>query len=1228
MFNIEHKNCYKKHNEEKKKIYFAPFDKNNCIKIKNNLEEYEIIVITKNKIKINNKEIDNEKKKFLLRPNEKIKIIFLDYIKNNEKFFLKLYYNKKKNNIKNVIALNYKNNNDESEINEINADWEEYLKIYTDLQNIKNTQKDVWNHWLNYGKKEGRIIYKKKILINNIDLINIDSNVIIHITHNFGGGTDTYINNMISIINGYPHCKITIIDDDYIKINGIVNSFIYFYDILKTKKIKCIFIHHLLYKKFNQLNVLNKIIDFIELINCDKYFIVHDYFLFYTNNPNPKKDFFLNNTPTQNNLDFANNIFNKVNKVIFQSKNTYNNYLKYIKIHNFFIINNVPDIQIYNNRIFSKKKKIYNIGILGNVSAIHKGYELLKKILKLFDDDERFKFYIFGTFDENKYKNMILLGEYKNENIYKLFIAYNIDFFLNVSVVEETYSYTTSICLNTGLPIIYNNIGSYFDRLQNYSNCFSFTEDKYHKLKNIFNKIIENSSDENLTQQKKYQLVNNLPEINYFIENNDNYNIKYDEFIVNVLNNNIIFILIRDNTNLSILNTLIKKIIDSEFYTKVDYIFILSEINIGYIYQHFKVKLLYYSNNIFYSKIISEFVKCINKNINILFIDIDNITFNNDYVFDILINKNNILLKELSNYDVIGFKKYNYYVHWWSSSQYIKQININDDDKYFINDYNNYNDFNLLNIHYSNNGVVFNYEDYLKFKLIDLPNIYGIYYICCIGNYLNIVKNQIEKLIKSDLYNYSKKIICFVCVFKDDVIELLSQYKKIEIIKTNENLYEKFAVNNFKKYINDDNYYIYYIHSKSVSRNGKNYDDWRFICDYFTIEKWKLNVYLLNYYDCVGINLKFFPKIHFSGNFWWSKSTHIKLLSDVDNHYLSPEMFICSRDNTNYINLYSSNIRHDVEEYNKDLYINLNDKKIIEHIKIIPEFNFIDKYCFINNEHVNYKNFNNKDYYKFYNHEFKFDDKQSLYQHFINYGINENRYKCFATPPKKNIVIITSKIYVSNNKFSYIDNRSIYSSIERFNHVIDTINSVKKFIPNYFIILLDNSKFTLNEMDLLEKNVDIFLNPKHNLNLKYYTDECVYKAYGELTQTNILVNCVSYLLKKNIIEMINLFKITGRYIINEHFNYEIYNNNYNIFKLNNNVVDRTYYYTCFYKISNTNYEFYFKIINDLTEEIHNTQKYDNIDYEVFFPPKLIDINLVDHLGITQNIGVWKEHTKI
>jgi hypothetical protein len=669
-------------------------------------------------------------------------------------------------------------------------------------------------------------------------------------------------------------------------------------------------------------------------------------------------------------------------------------------------------------------------------------------------------------------------------------------------------------------------------------------------------------------------------------------------------------------------------IVKNKIYDKIDYIFIISEVDIGYLYQNYKVKLLYYGKYLNYFEIIYNFVNSTDKNLNILFFDLDNL-INYENITIPMITNYQIFLKELKNYDVIGIKKYNKYIHWFSSSNYINKLNISNDTDYFISNYNNHN-LNFLEINNfaeflnSKQKVIDNYSDE---KNIDLKiPIYGVYFICCVGDYLNIVNNQINKLINSELYKNSKKIICFICKFTDEIINLLKKYEKIFVIKTNENLYEKFAINNYKKYIDTDNYYIFYMHSKSVSRIGKNYDDWRNICEYFTITKWKLNILLLKYYDCVGINLRFYPKIHFSGNFWWSKSSHINSLNDIDEHYLSSEMYICSKKNTCFANLFSSFTRHDIHNYSKENYINLTNKFLIKNISFIPEFNLIDKYCMVNENNIDIINFNNIDYFKIYKDEFKNIDKDFLYNHYITFGIKENRYKCFNTPLIKNIVIITSKIYVSTNKFSYIDIRSIYSPLDRLKQTLETINTIKKYIPNYFIIIIDNSKFSNEQIDLIESNVDLFLNPYKNEKLKYYTDECIYKAYGELYQTKILLECVSLLINNGVIKLINLFKITGRYLINDNFDYNVYNNENNIFKINENVLDRKYYYTCFYKISFKNYEFYNSVINNLIDEIQTTKIYDNIDYEVFFPPKLNQIQIIKQLGITQGVIVLLDAT--
>ena len=225
----------------------------------------------------------------------------------------------------------------------------------------------------------------------------------------------------------------------------------------------------------------------------------------------------------------------------------------------------------------------------------------------------------------------------------------------------------------------------------------------------------------------------------------------------------------------------------------------------------------------------------------------------------------------------------------------------------------------------------------------------------------------------------------------------------------------------------------------------------------------------------------------------------------------------------------------------------------------------------------------------------------------------------------KNIVFVTSKIIVSKNKFSYVEKRSIYSKQERLTQTINTINSIRKHIPDAHIVLLDNSIFNYFEYYLFENLVDTFINITNNNVVNYFTDVFEYKAFGEINQT---LQFLELFLREDYTKCKNFFKITGRYEINDEFNYHQYDNDLNIFKKNLSVKDREYYFTCFYKLDKS----LLKEVQEIfTRLIQNKEKYMNSysDLEVIYPNAIIDkIHLVDNLGIVENIGVWKQITNI
>ena len=225
-----------------------------------------------------------------------------------------------------------------------------------------------------------------------------------------------------------------------------------------------------------------------------------------------------------------------------------------------------------------------------------------------------------------------------------------------------------------------------------------------------------------------------------------------------------------------------------------------------------------------------------------------------------------------------------------------------------------------------------------------------------------------------------------------------------------------------------------------------------------------------------------------------------------------------------------------------------------------------------------------------------------------------------------NVVIITSKIYTSSKPFSYAPNRSIYSTEERFQQVQNTIGSVRKHIPDSFIILYDNSDFNDYEYNILNDLTNCFINHHNNAIVNEFTNNSIHKVFGEISQTfKILEYIKQYYATMNIK---NVFKITGRYLINDTFNYSIYENEDIIFKRNEEVTDRAYYFTCFYKISGVKFDYFYEIMEELYDDIQKNA-YEYEEWEVLLPMLLHkEFKTVDHLGITQDIAVWKDKSEI
>jgi hypothetical protein len=199
-------------------------------------------------------------------------------------------------------------------------------------------------------------------------------------------------------------------------------------------------------------------------------------------------------------------------------------------------------------------------------------------------------------------------------------------------------------------------------------------------------------------------------------------------------------------------------------------------------------------------------------------------------------------------------------------------------------------------------------------------------HVCCINNYREVFQRLLYHIKNSGLYDEVQEIRCCILGNYDkDFFEQMSD-PKLKIFKTDpsHSVYEVFTMNIMHNESQTEDCNILYLHTKGVTKpHHANVKDWIELMCYFNIYQYKTCISLLNTYDAVGINLKNTPKVHYSGNFWWSKSSHIKTLPNCAfTCYNAPEFWVAGIKKGNYVCLWESGVDHYKQPYPKELYEN------------------------------------------------------------------------------------------------------------------------------------------------------------------------------------------------------------------------------------------------------------------------------------------------------------------
>lgn len=211
-----------------------------------------------------------------------------------------------------------------------------------------------------------------------------------------------------------------------------------------------------------------------------------------------------------------------------------------------------------------------------------------------------------------------------------------------------------------------------------------------------------------------------------------------------------------------------------------------------------------------------------------------------------------------------------------------------------------------------------------------------------------------------------------------------------------------------------------------------------------------------------------------------------------------------------------------------------------------------------------------------------------------------------------NLVLITSVINTPNKPLSYTNTRSVFSRKERFEQTKQTIQSIKAKIPNNKILLVDCTDFNEEEKLYFEKECDYILNLWNNKEL-HSTIFGISKALGEGTLT---IQAILYI-KENNICYNNLIKISGRYWLNDNFDYAIFNNQSIIFRKPDGLATST----VLYKIPNYIQDPLYTFLKDNYNNMKNCISYETLFSNFLKSIKYNNTIFFDKLGVCGYVTV-------
>jgi hypothetical protein len=155
--------------------------------------------------------------------------------------------------------------------------------------------------------------------------------------------------------------------------------------------------------------------------------------------------------------------------------------------------------------------------------------------------------------------------------------------------------------------------------------------------------------------------------------------------------------------------------------------------------------------------------------------------------------------------------------------------------------------------------------------------VYGFMHVACMNHWREVVENQIWKIKESGLWKATSKIFWCVLGEPEDLLFDPVFMSKVEVFHRSLNLqeFEFPTIGKLDEVCRQEDCLAWYIHTKGVSYPDRRAETWRNLMEWFVLQNWKDCVKAMEDHDAAGA---MYYAAHFKGNFWWTKSSHVRNL--------------------------------------------------------------------------------------------------------------------------------------------------------------------------------------------------------------------------------------------------------------------------------------------------------------------------------------------------------------